>query len=148
MTLHLHIGVKPLQLDRVVRALFTEDFSIELNGDGWNAWGDRVGSSGNDDATMHGIIAVKDVETARKVVAILPETSINKDGDKYVLTDDESWQNVVPLDLELMDLSSPIRAALERLYDAAIQDATNELWITETREAYVLLLQTLASARR
>lgn len=148
MALHLHIGVKPLQLDRVVRALFAEDFSIQLNGDGWNLWGDRVGSSGNDDSTMHGIITVKDVETARKVISILPETTVNKDGDQYVLTEEDIWTTVVPLDLELIELAPPVREALERLYDAAIQDATNEFWITETREAFVLLLRTLASVRR
>ena len=94
--LHLHIGVKPADLNMFFRRLWTLKLRAIVDGDGWNAWGESVGVNGNDADTLHIIIAVKDVATAKKVIDIAPPLVSSSMGRTSVLTPEADWSIDVP----------------------------------------------------
>lgn len=49
----LHLGVIPRDLMRVIRLARAVMDSAEVEGDGWNAWGEAVGSDANDESALH-----------------------------------------------------------------------------------------------
>lgn len=144
--LHFHFGSTPLGLDKVVRALFATEFAITINGDGWNSWGDRVGSATNDDVTMHVVVEVADAEAARRLVKLLPQTELNSDRDLYVLTEVENWQNVLDLNLELNDLDPEVRSALDRLLEHARFAEEYHDVVSSNNAAYRTVLKALGKS--
>lgn len=67
---HLHIGINAADLicaHNVVR----QTFKVHMDGDGWETWGEAVGTAGNDLDTFHFVVHVKGRKQARRVVTAL-----------------------------------------------------------------------------
>lgn len=94
--LHLHLGLKPADLNMFFRDVHHLGLRVFVDGDGWNAWGESVGVNGNDADTLHIIIAVKDVDTAKKVVDVAPPLVSSSMGRTSVLTPEADWSIDVP----------------------------------------------------
>ena len=92
---HLHLGVRTTQRNQVVRALFSLRLRAEINGDGWVAWGDRIGNAGNDDLELlHVVVPVRDRKQAVLLLALLPKTEPDEQGYQASLTSVENWDHV------------------------------------------------------
>lgn len=64
----LHLGIDVVDLLRVQRSLAA---SVVIDGDGWEAWGESVGSAGNDHATLHVVVATTPADADRIVTGFI-----------------------------------------------------------------------------
>lgn len=92
----LHLGVEPVNLAPVRRALeAVPAVAVNVDGDGWNSWGERVGTDVNDRVTLHVTATLEGTEQgvraqARDVVARL-------DGHGHLVTSTEGLRTVAVL---------------------------------------------------
>lgn len=98
MSLHLHVGVEPARLDTVQQML--EPRTTYVDGDGWEAWGEKPGTDINKPSTLHLIVEIEDDEIASNIAAITIAglrsllTPMEADFQKNiigVLSDAENW---------------------------------------------------------
>lgn len=98
----LHIGVNPLTLSAVKRRTQSLGLGLfwEIDGDGWECWGEPVGTDVNDDRTLHLTSHVPLTnKAAKRVVSELADlltpmgnqSSPIDDGVIACLTDSTDW---------------------------------------------------------
>ena len=76
----LHIGVTGDRVNEATTLLASEGLTAIVDGDGWNAWGEKPGTDVNDADTMHIVVAVE----ADNFVDL--DKTIQALGDKGLLT--------------------------------------------------------------
>lgn len=90
---YLHVGAKPKQLASVLKIVKFLGNRFYIDGDGWETWGEALGTDRNDKKTLHISIAVASTWEARLVAKLLMgETTVSKyDGHYAVLSDHDDW---------------------------------------------------------
>jgi len=73
---HLHMGLSLPDAKRLVefvkdQATMTPALPVYVDGDGWNCWGEAVGSDINDESTYHVIIPVESPRAGQQLVLTL-----------------------------------------------------------------------------
>jgi hypothetical protein len=96
MRYHLHIGVDPVNLDRVSRELARLDRQPCIDGDGWNVWGEAVATDNNDDRTLHVIVRSNSVDTLTHLALALQAFCVPlPDGTVSVISEGSDWSEVL-----------------------------------------------------
>jgi hypothetical protein len=91
----LHLGVQPRHLLTVTRLLTSElGASVTAEGDGWNAWGEAVGTDANDASTLH-VIADLDRIASTEEDAAAVVARLHREGLAVVSTD--RWRTLAAL---------------------------------------------------
>ena len=85
----LHLGVDIRDLYAVRRRIAA---GLTVEGDGWNAWGEPVGSACNDNSTLHVVVPIAPAQ-AEAVVADLSDTLVRMSGSTAiaVATTPDDW---------------------------------------------------------
>lgn len=101
----LHIGVTNNRVTEATILLTIEGLKTFVDGDGWNAWGEKPGTDVNDADTMHIVVAVEAGNFADldKVVQALGNKGLltpmggyeDQAGHAAVLTDMDDWTVLV-----------------------------------------------------
>lgn len=91
----LHLGVEPRHLSAVTRLLTSElSASVTAEGDGWNAWGEPVGTDANNLSTLHVTADLDRLESTEDDVAAVVDR-LHRDGLVQVSTD--QWRTLAAL---------------------------------------------------
>lgn len=92
---YLHVGLKPKQIKSVMKIIHVLSLPHYIDGDGWETWGEALGTDLNDKKTLHVTIRVETHWVARLVAKVLMgETTPSKDGHYAVLTDWDNWSEL------------------------------------------------------
>lgn len=95
-TYHLHVGI---DARRLLEAMLTmQECGPIIDGDGWECWGEAVGTDVNDDRTLHVIIPLDSPDRADELVARLRAVGL--------LTSARRSTGGVPLHAALSDASN------------------------------------------
>lgn len=95
---HVHFGVKGSDMPLFARALFSVGAGAIVDGDGWHAWGERLGNAGNALDILHVVVPVETLGLARTVLTVVPKTEpyhgpgpIKAQGRLWFITTAEDW---------------------------------------------------------
>lgn len=100
MPYHLHMGLQPPHLHQALRIqrLVLGRHAAIIDGDGWETWGEAVGTDVNDNQTLHVITEVTNRAESDGVVAALRQAGVLTPMRRNVpapvdavLTDIEDW---------------------------------------------------------
>jgi len=70
----LHVGIDPKDLNDLLR--ITHPLPHDIDGDGWNCWGESVGDDINDDRTLHVTFPLERKRQARLLLGVLAARGI------------------------------------------------------------------------
>lgn len=129
----LHIGVTNNRVTEATILLTIEGLRTFVDGDGWNAWGEKPGTDVNDADTMHIVIAVEAGNFADldKVVQALASKSLlipmsgyeDQVGHAAVLTDMDDWSVLVGDEDQVTSWTFELTLVDEDESTAAIQNS-------------------------
>lgn len=96
---HLHVGVAPKNLKDFMRALpGGESRYVNIDGDGWESWGEPIGTDSNDAETIHVTIPCEAVETDSIIASVkgylVPMKAETQKNIVACLTDDDDWSTL------------------------------------------------------
>jgi|GEM_PF-7112803 len=72
----LHFGVDVTTLHEVARLVESWGRDVEVDGDGWEAWGEPIGHHGNDARTVHVMLRGYDNEVTQDAMALARAVSL------------------------------------------------------------------------
>lgn len=89
MKKQLHIGVVAADLQHVKRAASRAEITSYVDGDGWNAWGERPGTDVNDSITLHVVFDIDGDKADAVLASEMLLTAIHASGARLVVSDDD-----------------------------------------------------------
>lgn len=99
---HLHVGIDPLHLSKALRLIAgTAGYLQHVDGDGWECWGEPVGTDVNDGRTLHVVVLVLTRKEGRVLAGRLyragyltpfaSQSQEDSNGAVAVITDAADW---------------------------------------------------------